>query len=126
MKTKDSSVETKFHPLLTSLLFSFDAMYRKWGGEITITSGSEHTTRHGKTSLHYATPACAVDTRIWDVIVSKGSLAGTIIHAQEQYEALLVMRDLFCKREGIPSSWIDVILEKDHIHTEYQPKREGS
>ena len=31
----------------------------------------------------------------------------------------------FCITEGLPADWIDTILESDHIHIEYQPKRQA-
>lgn len=121
MKRKDDSVETKFHPLLTCFLIESDEIYRKWGAELTITSGSEHTTRHSKTSLHYSDPCCAADIRswaVWDALNPEIK-----IEAKAQAAALQGYAANFCTKYKIPTNWIEVILESDHIHIEYQPKR---
>lgn len=115
MRTKDSTVETEFHPVITSFLFGVDAIYRNWGDELVITSGSEHTTKHGVNSLHYAKPACAADIRTW--------VRAKVPDAKAQLEAITNWAANFCKRAGYPTNWIDVILESDHIHVEFQPKR---
>ena len=119
MKRKDSTVETDFHPVLTALLFDFDELYRNWGVEVTITSGSEPGTRHCKTSLHYATPCQAADIRSWDVM----DISGKVLKAKQQAAALIEEAEDFCMRRNIPVDWIDLIVESDHIHVEYQPKR---
>lgn len=119
MKTKDTSVQTAFNPILTALLFAVDRAYRDWNSELIITSGSEHSARHGKTSLHYAIPCCAADTRTWELESN-----GTLIDAKTQYEEIRKVRDIFCIQQAIPSSWIDIILESNHIHIEFQPKRQ--
>lgn len=118
MRTKDSSVKTAFHWILTELLFEFNELYRSWGGELVITSGSEHSARHGKNSLHYAIPACGVDTRTWDI-----TDFGETIDAQAQHSAMCLTADKFCDDHDIPREWIEVILERHHVHTEFQPKR---
>lgn len=115
MMTKDHSVETEFHPILTAFLFDVDKLYRNWNNELVITSGSEHSTRHSYTSLHYATPAQAADIRSWTI--------GSTPAANKQWETIMKVAVVFCERKGIPSSWIEVILESTHIHIEYQPKR---
>ena len=119
MRIKDVSVEMEIHPTLTKFLFMLDDMYRGWGSELTITSGSEHTAKHGHTSLHYAKPGCAVDTRTWPIITPREQH----IDANRQFLDTCLTRDVFCKIEGIPSSWIDIIHESNHLHIEYQPKR---
>ena len=115
MKVKDSSVGTLFHPMLTALLFKFEAEYNDWGSELTITSGSEPETKHSVNSLHYATPCQAADIRIWEV--------ANVPSPEEQLSTLRVAADEFCAAHGIPTNWIDLILESHHIHCEYQPKR---
>lgn len=119
MRVKDISVEMEIHPTLTKFLFMLDNMYREWGSELIITSGSEHTAKHGRTSLHYAKPGCAVDTRIWTILTSTEQQ----VDAKKQHFDTLLMRNVFCKLENIPVSWIDVILESNHQHIEFQPKR---
>ena len=116
MKTKDYSVECLFHPALTGFLFGIDQMYRdRWGEELIITSGSEPTTKHSYTSLHYATPCQAADIRSWQ--------RGLVPSAEEQHKAITEAAILYCQSLGVPVDWMEVILESDHIHIEYQPKR---
>lgn len=116
MRIKDGSVKTKFHPALTSLLFTLNNCYTDWGGELVITSGSEHETIHSFTSLHYA--GCAADIRTW--------LYADIPSAQGQLAKLVETKNLYCEANDIPINWFDIILESDHIHLEYQPKRRGA
>lgn len=115
MRRKDSSVETNFHPVLTSFLFDVDEVYRSWDDELVITSGSESGSKHGFTSLHYATPAQAADTRIWETNKVPAPI--------EQQVKLREVAEDFCDAHNIPHNWIEVILEPHHIHIEYQPKR---
>lgn len=121
MRVKDSTVETKFHPILTNFLFEANEIYRAWGGELIVTSGSEPDTRHSKTSLHYADPCCAADIRswaIWDAMNPEIKIT-----AETQAATLQKFAKAYCKRLGIPAEWLEIILESDHIHIEYQPKR---
>lgn len=116
MKTKDATVQCTFHPALTALLFGIDQVWRQeWNEEIIITSGSEQTTRHSYSSLHYATPCQAADIRSW--------VTGKIPEAKRQVRVIEEVVYTFCKNLDIPYDWIEVILESDHIHIEYQPKR---
>lgn len=117
MKTKDNTVECQFHPMLIGLLFELDKVYRAWDTELIITSGSEHTTRHGYTSLHYATPAQAVDIRTRQ--------SGTMPPAREQLGNLHEAVEAYLAKFGVPTNWVDVVLESNHLHIEYQPKRPG-
>lgn len=115
MRVKDSTVECKFHPMLTSLLFTLDTLYRDWATELIVTSGSETGTRHGYTSLHYATPAQAADIRT----LQTGSMpapAAQVVHVRRETSR-------FCAANNIPNNWVDIVLESNHIHIEYQPKR---
>lgn len=115
MRRKDNSVQTEFHSLFTAFLFDVDELYRSWGSELVITSGSESSTKHGFTSLHYATPAQAADIRTWET--------GTTPAPIEQQEKLREVAAKFCKSYALPANWIEIILEPHHIHIEYQPKR---
>lgn len=119
MKLKNSSVECNFHPRLTAFLFVCDYHFlEKWEYDILLTSGSEQSTMHSYTSLHYADPCCAADVRSWDI-----PYKGTRITAEEQKELLVHLGVRFCFQEGIPIDWMEVILESNHFHIEYQPKR---
>jgi len=119
MRRKDSTVHCPFHHMLTAFMFAVDEYYRSIGSEATITSGSEITTRHGYTSLHYATPAQAFDLRSWTVVYGEVSYT-----AEMQHEDLTNLAEAFCLQHNIPLDWIEVILEGDHHHIEYQPKRQ--
>ncbi len=111
MKRKDNSVEMNIHPVLTNFLFYLDGYFRAVKIVLVITSGSESGTRHIRTSLHYATPACAVDIR--SRTLGESNIEDIIEQAAE-----------FCEQEGIPVSWIEVIEASTHLHIEYQPKRQ--
>lgn len=115
MKTKNTTVQMRLHPRLTDFLFSLAATYASWESELVITSGSEHTAKHSRTSLHYADPACAVDVRTW--------LTGSTPPPATQKEALASCARLYCLNSNIPTDSFDIVLESDHIHIEYQPKR---
>lgn len=115
MRVKDSSVETKFHPIITAALFCLDDLYRGWEDELVITCGSEHTARHSFTSLHYAIPGKAADIRIWQ--------RKQVPNSKEQLAAIKDVLDVFCVYNKIPTNWLDVVLETTHIHIEFQPKR---
>ncbi len=116
MKTKDTSVQCAFHPALTAFLMGLDQYWRDmYGEELVITSGSEPEARHGYTSLHYATPAQAADIRSW--------VQGKLPSATEQADEMRKVASIYCTNLKIPADWMEVILESDHIHIEYQPKR---
>lgn len=121
MRTKDNTVETAFHSTITEFAFEVDSLYRDWDAELVITSGSESSAKHGKTSLHYATPGCAFDARSWSATTHG---RGKVPSANEQQGAIQKAAGTFCAKKGIPSDWIEVILESDHLHIEYQPKRQ--
>ena len=119
MLTKSDSVQCKFHPVLTDFLLYCDRYTQeRWGSPITITCGSEPDVYHSYSSLHYADPCCAADVRSWSF-----SFRGQEVNAQQQVEYLSRLAVQYCFRESIPIDWIEVILETDHIHIEYQPKR---
>lgn len=116
MRIKDDSVQCSFHPMITEFLFKVDKLYRSWGDELVITSGSEPGAKHGVQSLHYATPAQAFDLRIHQ--------RANVPDVTRQTEDLKVIASNYCAQKNIPDNWIEVIVESDHIHIEYQPKRQ--
>lgn len=120
MRRKDVSVEVAFHPVITQVAFSVDAVYRAWNDELVITSGSEHSAKHMNASLHYATPGCALDVRTWD---ADNHGRGVVPRPADQLVAVKQACADLSDELNIPSSWIDVVLENDHIHIEYQPKK---
>lgn len=100
MRLKDNTV--KLHGIRPELLFALQVaaeVYKVYGQELVITSCND--SKHAPTSLHYA--GCAVDMRthyFTDSICRK------------------VVSDIK-ERLGID---FDVVLEKDHLHIEYQPR----
>lgn len=113
MRRKNASVECNFEIRLTHLLFEIDDQYRKWESELVITSGSEMSAYHSRTSLHYC--GCAFDLRIWRTHKEPTAL--------KQANKVREIARAYCVKLGIPVDWIDVVLEDDHIHVEIQPKR---
>jgi hypothetical protein len=89
--------------LRTEILFAIcvaDKVYLRYTAEAVITSGVDG--KHSRGSIHYM--GGAIDLRTRNV---KG---------REQ-----IIRDDIADRLGAD---FDVVLEKDHIHIEYQPKVE--
>jgi len=108
MKIKDNTIRIDFSPPLIYGLNQFDLISQIIAAEqAVITSGSEETTRHSLTSLHYS--GNAVDLR------SK-------IYTPEEKRQIRDQFQLDCKQD------FDLILEhegeiNEHFHLEYQPKR---
>jgi hypothetical protein len=101
MKLKDSSVRIQgIVPELAFALVVADAIWTKQGHELVITSLNDG--KHGTTSLHYAGSAADLRTNYFN-------------NAEIEFVAQK-LRDAL----GID---FDVIVEKNHIHLEYQPKR---
>lgn len=101
MFLKDDSVNIQgIRPELLFAILVTNDIYKKFGQELVITSLND--SKHSKTSLHYA--GCAFDARIFYFDDSEYSQVAAAIKT----------------RLGID---YDVIIEKDHLHIEYQPKR---
>lgn len=101
MRFKDNSVEPKdLSVQLLVALISADQVYQGYGAEVVITSLNDAI--HSETSLHYV--GQAVDIRIWNL---KGVTASQV--AEEIKKRLTID--------------YDVVVESDHIHIEYQPRR---
>lgn len=90
-------------PELVIAILAAKDVYDKYGVPFIITSLTDGV--HSPRSLHYA--GCAVDLRTRDI---RGD------HAKRN-----VCEDIKIALGG--SLDYDVVLEKDHIHLEYQPKR---
>ena len=75
--------------------------YRERGYDTVITSATDG--KHSATSLHYA--GCAVDLRTR--------------HIADQQE----VEDIASQLRRALAPHFDVVLEEDHIHMEYQPRR---
>ena len=98
MKVKDSTVNIEnLDPILKAALTEIEYVYAKFHTELVITSGKDGI--HGTESLHYE--GKAVDLRTWSVLE-------TLV---KQLKARLGPK-------------YDVVLEKDHIHVELDPKHD--
>ena len=100
MKLKQGVTITGIRPELILGLMVADTVLRENGIELVVTSITDSV--HSFTSLHYA--GAAADIRIWDMD-----------------DPQKIISEL---KSAITSDF-DVILEKDHIHLEWQPRRPG-
>ena len=99
MHVKDNTVNiVDLAPQLVMLLPVIDQIYHdEYNTELVITSGKDGIHKQG--SLHYE--GKAVDLRIWNI-----------------WDSLIAR----LKKELGPD--FDVVLEKDHIHLEWDPKHD--
>lgn len=104
MKLKEGINPAGVRPELLLALLVADRIYTKRGQRLVVTSLNDGT--HGLTSLHYA--GCAADLR-------------TKYFTPE--EARDTVDELKTDLGNGPD--YDVVLESDHIHVEWQPKRRG-
>ncbi len=103
MRLKDDTVRAAgLHHRLIEALFIADSVWRDHGQELVITSLSEPTARHSRTSLHYAGAAADLRTRYFT--------AGEKSVACDELRARL-------------GDDYDVVEEPTHGHLEWQPKR---
>lgn len=101
MKFKDSSISLQsLSPQIVLALIVIDQVMQKHGSEAIITSAND--AKHSETSLHYS--GNAVDLR-------SRTFSNPALVAVECRKALGNSRDF------------DLILESNHYHLEYQPKR---
>lgn len=92
-----------------------EEVYRDFGREVTITSGSESTTEHSPTSLHYS--GQAVDIRTQNPI-------NGMAYFDDPYEVVRKIKEKL-------NHDFDVLYEEkfiegkkvSHIHLEYQPRQ---
>ena len=78
-----------------------EGVYKTYGVELVITSGSEG--KHGVASLHYV--GLAVDIR------------------RRDFTTVAVVEEVALKLRRNLGKEFDVVVERTHIHIEYQPKR---
>lgn len=102
MKLKTGVDPVALAPQLLLALYVADGIWRELGEELVVTSLND--SKHSHTSLHYAGMAADLRTRYF-------SPAQVNNAAARLREAL-----------GTNPSY-DVVVESDHIHLEYQPKR---
>ena len=97
LKVKDATVNIEdLVPSLKARLNEIEEIYNSFHTELVITSGKDG--KHGDNSLHYQ--GKAVDLRIWNVLETLVNRLKE--HLGPQY---------------------DVVLEKDNIHVELDPKQ---
>lgn len=85
---------------ITLALYTLDAIFAKYNSDTIITSANDGV--HSNGSLHFI--GHAVDIRIW--------------YIKKYLEAI--------KKEFLkfyPNGQFDFVIEKDHIHLEFQPKK---
>lgn len=99
MKIKEGVNLAGLRPEMNIVITVADHIYRTYKQELVITSAVDG--KHGKASLHYIGLALDFRTRYFDRLVADK------------------VRNEIATRLG---AQYDVILEKDHLHVEFQPK----
>ncbi len=102
MKLKSGVKPTGLRPEILLAMIIADGVYQKHGHDLVITSLLDGA--HSVTSLHYA--GCAADLR-----TIAANIPGSTIDA--------IAADI---RKALSGDY-DVIVEPDHIHLEFQPRR---
>lgn len=98
---KDNTVNiTGLSPQMTVLLITMNSLFEHNGVNCVITSANDAV--HSNTSLHYN--GCALDFRI-------------------KHIELMTAKEIVRKANDALGQDFDIILESNHIHAEYQPKR---
>jgi len=97
LKSKSVNLNDVHHKVYSAIAIVAQ-IYEAHGSDLVITSVRD--SKHGKHSLHYV--GKAFDIRIWNIKVDKYVLG------KELQKAL--------------GDEYDVVVEKDHIHIEYDPK----
>lgn len=101
IKIKDNTINLQgVCAPLTMALTTFDAIVSKYGVHTIITSANDG--KHGHGSLHFI--GHAVDLRIWGI---------------EKHLAEIKKEFLEC----YPNNQFDFVIEGNHIHLEFQPKK---
>ena len=100
MRLKEGVSVTGVRPELLLALQIADGVYAAFGHELVVTSLNDG--KHSRTSLHYA--GAAADLRTRDL------QPGIVPKLVDSMRAAL----------GVD---FDVVLERDHIHLEWQPRR---
>ena len=96
MRLKDGVVWQDMHSKIEDALQLVDRAYKEFNTELVVTSARDG--KHMTGSLHYE--GKAIDTRTWNVL------------------------DNLVKRiKELLGPDYDVILEKDHVHIEHDPKK---
>lgn len=113
---KDSTISlSNLQPQMLIALMNANDLYAEWGLPCVITSAND--AKHSTTSLHYVGAAVDIRTRNIKEVFSHRAEADQAKKADE------AAREIVKKLNDSLGLDFDVILEKDHIHIEYQPKR---
>lgn len=99
---KRASLEGAKSEILTAIEVA-DMVYARYGKDLVVTSGTESTTEHMVGSKHYTGQAFDARTLYFNTLAEKKKVAREL-----KYEL---------------GSDYDVVLESDHIHVEYDPKK---
>lgn len=106
MKFKSGVNPSGIKPELMIGLIVVDSVYRVFGPELVITSLND--SKHSLTSLHYSGQAADLRTHYFTGPTQVDLVASAIRSALGH------------------NTDYDVVIEKDHIHFEYQPKYRGT
>lgn len=109
MKVKPGVQIKSMHPMLLEAILAAHEVYIDAGQRFTITSLTDG--KHSPSSLHYS--GKAADFRTRDLLGFSAKEIGDLIRAK--------LWD-FSRSLGYKISAYDVVVEKDHIHVEYDPK----
>ena len=114
LDVKDGSVECNFSEQLRQGLYRLDRLSLQYFGKtILITSGSELSTKHMKTSKHYPYNNKSLKGEAADIrTTTKGH------YTIDQVERL---QELFYSQRIFADNY-DLVIEGDHMHLEYDPK----
>lgn len=112
IQLKDASV--KMFGLSTEMLFGsqiVEGIYQELGYACVVTSGTELTTKHSKTSLHYSGNALDFRTR----------------HVRrDELDVLLTAVDKSLVDDDVSNEYDAFVEDRDgpheHLHVEFQPK----
>jgi hypothetical protein len=106
MKFKEGVNPFGIRPELMIGLIIIDNIYKNFGPELVVTSIND--SKHSLTSLHYSGQAADLRTHYFTGATQVSLVAEAI-------------RDALGRNPDY-----DVVIEKDHIHFEYQPKYRGA
>ena len=100
IKLKKGVSLKNLQPQMSFALLAIDTVYRELGYHTVVTSGNDR--KHSRGSLHYVGLAADFRTR----------------HLKEGEAAKIA-----AQVKAALGGEFDVVLEADHLHVEYQPKR---
>lgn len=105
MRLKKGVIATRIQPELLLALTIADSVWEQFGCELVVTSLNDG--KHSQSSLHYAGQAADLRTHCFPA------------------EKVPAVADMLKEALGQNPDF-DVVVEKDHIHIEWQPKYRGA